>query len=264
MDKATILKVINGISEKLEKFIDSIDKKFDLAGDLFKKLQNQIKDLKSEDLEIFDKIKDLSIRIDEKIYSKIAVDDKIKELNDKIMVMAKANMSQVLSNRIGELDDKIKELEQKANRTGQFHLDAINEKFAELNKKISTINHKIVKYGLNADKLEKQININKDNCVSNNDYKKLWEENTDDYNFLACKRLEDYTKGIKNSESIDNLESKYYKLRSELDSIYKVLEMDALDIQDLYNKIDKHPKNKEELNQETLEILIKEQDENAK
>ena len=35
---------------------------------------------------------------------------------------------------------------------------------------------------------------------------------------------------------------KYYKLRSELDSIYKVLEMDALDIQDLYNKLERHPK----------------------
>ena len=80
MDNKTMQKVINGISEKLEKFIDSIDKKFDLAGDLFKKLQNQIKDLKSEDLEIFDIIKDLSIRIDDKIYSKIAVDGKIEVL----------------------------------------------------------------------------------------------------------------------------------------------------------------------------------------
>ena len=186
--------------------------------------------------------------------------------------------------------DKIKELEQKINRTGQFHLDAINEKFA---------------------KLEKNAN-----------YKKLWQENTKDYNELARKRLDDYTKGVENSkkidvlekkidnmlmleqdidrkifarmDSIDNkidsihedidvvaedgkedinevnfritrleensnkkaldiafkesaedynaLESKYYKLRSELDSIYKVLEMDALDIQDLYNKLENHPK----------------------
>ena len=169
-------------------------------------------------------------------------------------------------------EDKLQELEQKANRTGQFHLDSINEKFA---------------------KLEKKINDNKDNCVSNNDYKKLWEENTKDYNVLARKRLDDYTKGIKNSEKIealedrvefnindrittlekkadnmlmleqdinrkifarmdsidsrigehyDILESKYYKLRSELDAVYKVLELDALDIQDLYNKLEHHPK----------------------
>ena len=160
-------------------------------------------------------------------------------------------------------EDKLQELEQKANRTGQFHLDAINEKFAELDKKIN----------------------------DNNDYKKLWKENTKDYNDLARNRLDDYTKGIKNSEKIDeletsiknsdilfsdavrkifarfdsieqdipdinqetdetralkvycdDLESKYYKLRSELDSIYKVLEMDALDIQDLYNKLENHPK----------------------
>ena len=190
-------------------------------------------------------------------------------------------------------EDKLQELEQKANRTGQFHLDSINEKFA---------------------KLEKKINDNKDNCVSNNDYKKLWEENTKDYNVLARKRLDDYTKGIKNSEKIealedrvefnindrittlekkadnmlmleqdinrkifarmdsidsrigehyDILESKYYKLRSELDAVYKVLELDALDIQDLYNKLENHPNKKNALEQD-FEELVKEGDKNAK
>ena len=43
-------------------------------------------------------------------------------------------------------------------------------------------------------------------------------------------------------EDYDILEGKYHQLRSELDSIYKVLEMDALDIQDLYNKLETHPK----------------------
>ena len=226
--KKTMQTIINGISEKLERFIDSIDKKFDLAGDLFKKLQNQVKALHAKNQKRADAIK--------------------------------------------TLDDKIKELEQKANRTGQFHLDAVNEKF---------------------DKLDKKINDNKDNCVSYNDYKKLWEENTHDYNVLARKRLDDYTKGVENAKKIevlekkvdnmlmleqdidrkvfarmdsieqnipdinqetdetralkeycDNLEGKYYTLRSELDSIYKVLEMDALDIQDLYNKLENHPKKK--------------------
>ena len=181
------------------------------------------------------------------------------------------------------IDEDIKELEQKINRTGQFHLDAINEKF---------------------DKLDKKININKDNCESNNNYKKLWEENTHDYNVLARKRLDDYTKGIKNSEKIeeledsikntdilygdavrkifarmdyieqnipdidqptdqtkalkedyDILEGKYHQLRSELDSIYKVLEMDALDIQDLYNKLENHPKKE---NDEDYKKIMKE------
>ena len=31
----------------------------------------------------------------------------VANLNDKVNAMAKANMSQVLSNRIGELDDKL-------------------------------------------------------------------------------------------------------------------------------------------------------------
>ena len=37
--------------------------------------------------------------------------------------------------KIEKLDNKIKELEQKANRTGQFHLEAINEKLAKLEDK---------------------------------------------------------------------------------------------------------------------------------
>ena len=37
-------------------------------------------------------------------------------------------------------------------------------------------------------------------------------------------------------DKIEELESKYYKLRSELDGVYKVLEMDALDIQALQDK----------------------------
>jgi hypothetical protein len=179
------------------------------------------------------------------------------------------------------IDSKIKELEQKANRTGQFHLDSINNKMALLEKKLN----------------------------DSNDYKKLWEENTHDYNVLARKRLDDYSKINVLEKKVDNmlmleqdidrkifakmdtisedidvvaeeakedirevnfritrleqsipdinqptdqtealkedydiLEVKYHQLRSELDSIYKVLEMDALDIQDLYNKLENHPK----------------------
>tara|TARA_R110002020_G_scaffold391551_2_gene601955 strand:+ start:66 stop:596 length:531 start_codon:yes stop_codon:yes gene_type:complete len=164
---------------------------------------------------------------------------------------------------IKELKKQVIELEQKINRTGQYYLDAVNEQLAELDKK---------------------ININKDNCVSNNEYKKLWEENTKDYNDLARKRLDDYSKinvlekkvddniilltdavrkGFVRMDSTDNninkiygllksgniafkedydiLEGKYHQLRSELDSIYKVLEMDALDIQDLYEQLENHP-----------------------
>ena len=37
---------------------------------------------------------------------------------------------------------------------------------------------------------------------------------------------------------VDSLEAKNYKLRSELDGIYKVLEMDACDIQKLQDKME--------------------------
>ena len=50
----------------------------------------------------------------------------------------------------------------------------------------------------------------------------------------------DQTRALK--EDYDRLEGKYHQLRSELDAVYKVLEMDALDIQDLYNKLENHPK----------------------
>ena len=79
MDNKTMQKVINGISEKLEKFIDSIDKKFDLAGDLFKKSQNQIKGQEDKIEELDDKISSLKmINIQE-------LDDKIEELDKRII-----------------------------------------------------------------------------------------------------------------------------------------------------------------------------------
>jgi len=40
-----------------------------------------------------------------------------------------------MAEKIEALETNIKELEQKANRTGQFHLDAINEKFDVLESK---------------------------------------------------------------------------------------------------------------------------------
>ena len=46
---------INGISQKLEKFIDHADTKFDLAGEMFDKLQKQIKELEATQVK-FNKI----------------------------------------------------------------------------------------------------------------------------------------------------------------------------------------------------------------
>ena len=81
--------------------------------------------------------------------------------------------------KIEKLDKKIKELEQKANRTGQFHLDAINDKFAKEDKKINKL-----------------------------------------YDLLK-------------SATFD------YELRKELNGIYKVMEMNADDIQELQDKLNK-------------------------
>ena len=63
-------------------------------------------------------------------------------------------------------------------------------------------------------------------------YKELWQENTKNYNELARKRLDDYCK-------IEKLDKKIDEQRKELNGIYKVLEMDADDIQELQNKLNK-------------------------
>ena len=45
------------------------------------------------------------------------------------------------------------------------------------------------------------------------------------------------TETIKLNDKYDALEAKYYSLRSELDGVYKVLEMDALDIKNLQDEL---------------------------
>ena len=283
--KKTINAVINGISEKLEKFISHADNKFDLAGDMFNKLQNQIKALNAKN-------------------QKRA--DAIKTLDDRVSAV-KALLAE-------DYDNKIKELEQKANRTGQFHLDAVNEKFAgvtddlgyEANQRTKVHNRlckvekkieELEKYPLKASNvISKKLNDKIDEKIDNNarllqdatrkifvnidaineDIDEVAEEAKEDINevnFRITKlernipnidsiheRIDDCEQDINNvelnipdinqptdqtkalKEDYDILEGKYWQLRSELNSIYKVLEMDALDIQDLYNKLETHPK----------------------
>ena len=47
-----------------------------------------------------------------------------------------------------------------------------------------------------------------------------------------------HKKNNKLNNKIDDLEAKNYQLKSELDGLYKVLEMDACDIQELQNKME--------------------------
>ena len=273
-----------GINEKLERFIDHADTKFDLAGEMFDRLQKQI-----------------------------------KELEATLFKAVRRN-----TELINELDDKTKELEQKANRTGQFHLDAINEQFADINKAVNsdigvldekinkldnkisalnaknqkradaikTLDDKIDKLEHNYKKLEGNIgavttahnmgvelakedsayNHNKiaqldnridelEGSIKNTDIlfgdatRKIFvnidsiHERIDDceqdinnveLNIPDINQPTDQTKALK--EDYDILEGKYHQLRSELDCVYKVLEMDALDIQDLYEQLENHPK----------------------
>ena len=191
------------------------------------------------------------------------------------------------------IDSKIKELEQKANRTGQFHLDAINEKLdklehnykklegnigalttahnmgVELAKEDNVYNHNKInkldnkidekvdnsnrllqdatrKIFTNIDNIDERINdIISERVINHEVYDEINHEQN--AKIISLERsIPDIdqptaqTKALK--EDYDILEGKYWQLRSELNSIYKVLEMDALDIQDLYNKLETHPK----------------------
>ena len=170
------------------------------------------------------------------------------------------------------IDNKIKELEQKANRTGQFHLDAINEKInkaVELAKEDSAYNHNKInkldnkidekvdnsnrllqdatrKIFTNIDNIDERINdIISERVINHEVYDEINHEQN--AKIISLERsIPDIdqptaqTKALK--EDYDILEGKYWQLRSELDSIYKVLEMDALDIQALYEKLENHPK----------------------
>ena len=77
------------------------------------------------------------------------------------------------------------------------------------------------------------------------DYKELYEENIEHYNGLQKERLESYMLIDRLKKDIDllfddveGLNAKNCELRRELDGVYKVLEMDACDIQKLQDKME--------------------------
>ena len=174
--------------------------------------------------------------------------DRIKELETTLFKAVRRN-----TELINELDDKIKELEQKANRTGQFHLDAVNEKINKLEHNYKKLEGNIGavttahNMGVELAKEDSAYNHNKiaqldnkiDEKVDNN--ARLLQDATRKI-FVNIDHINEDFDLVK--EDYDILEGKYHQLRSELDCVYKVLEMDALDIQDLYNKLENHPKKK--------------------
>ena len=183
--------------------------------------------------------------------------DKIKDLEDKIKELDKRiikvnDRTSLLTNDSGDyildINNKIKELEQKANRTGQFHLDAVNEKInkaVELAKEDSAYNHN--KIGQLDNKIDEKVD---NNARLLQDATRKIFVNIDTINDSVDSNKNDINKiygllksgNIAFKEDYDILEGKYHQLRSELDCVYKVLEMDALDIQDLYEQLENHPK----------------------
>ena len=188
----------------------------------------------------------------------------------------KKETSDIIGIVTDRIDEDIKELEQKINRTGQFHLDAVNEKINKLEH-----NYKKLEGNIGAVTTAHNMGVElakEDSAYNHNKINRLQDEiesTTDTYGDLIdnnARLLQDATRKIfvnidTINDSVDNnkndinkiygllksgniafkedydiLEVKYHQLRSELDSIYKVLEMDALDIQDLYEKLENHPK----------------------
>ena len=68
-----------------------------------------------------------------------------------------------------------------------------------------------------------------------NEMQKISKDKIDDL-FKYCQDNKD--KIIDLNDKTDDLEAKNYQLRSELDGIYKVLEMDACDIQKIQDKME--------------------------
>ena len=142
--------------------------------------------------------------------------------------MDKKTTQRVINNmgeKIEALETNIKELEQKANRTGQFHLDAINEKFnyfdklerlghdawLEDNKKIEALEEKI-------NKLEK---INLLNAERNTKYMEHFEKMADIMEMceIADKRID------KISEMADNINERCNVLTNFDEKILNCLEI---------------------------------------
>ena len=181
----------------------------------------------------------------------------------------KKETSDIIGIVTDRIDEDIKELEQKINRTGQFHLDAVNEKINKLEHNYKKLEGNIGavttahNMGVELAKEDSAYNHNKivqldnkiDEKVDNN--ARLLQDATRKI-FLNIDTINDSVDNNKNDinkiygllksgniafkEDYDILEGKYHQLRSELDCVYKVLEMDALDIQDLYEQLENHPK----------------------
>ena len=159
---------IKELNKKLERFIERADTKFDLAGEMFNKLQKQIKELEQKAKYDYKKLE-----------GNIGA---VTTAHNMGVELAKED-SAYNHNKIAQLDNKIDE---KVDNNARLLQDATRKIF------------------LNIDHINEDFDLVK----------------------------EDY----------DILEGKYHQLRSELDCVYKVLEMDALDIQDLYEQLENHPK----------------------
>mgnify|MGYP003108861396 CR=1 FL=1 len=177
---------IKELNKKLERFIERADTKFDLAGEMFNKLQKQIKELEQKAKYDYKKLE-----------GNIGA---VTTAHNMGVELAKED-SAYNHNKIAQLDNKIDE---KVDDNARLLQDATRKIF------------------VNIDTINDSVDSNK------NDINKI-------YGLLK-------SGNISFKEDYDILESKYHQLRSELDCVYKVLEMDALDIQDLYEQLENHPK----------------------
>ena len=112
--------------------------------------------------------------------------EKIEALHKSVVIMKE--MQEITKNKCDVLETSIKELEQKANRTGQFHLDAINEKFNKLEKQINNI-FELLKSG-NIAFIKDIPDINQETDITN-----------------------------KLNDRCDDLEAKNFQIKSDLDKL---------------------------------------------
>tara|TARA_R110000824_G_scaffold19117_2_gene74571 strand:- start:184 stop:840 length:657 start_codon:yes stop_codon:yes gene_type:complete len=203
MDIKTIQKVINGQEDKLQELEKKIND------------NNDYKKLWEENTTHYNDL--ARMRLNDTIEAK-----KIEALEDRVEF------------NINERITKLEELETSIKNSDILFSDAVRKIFARMDSTDENINRLDDRHsaliGSNYDKIN-DCNAKIDNVLS-----------AEQTNYSHINGINDRLEDRVLIDDYDRLEAKYYTLRSELDSIYKVLEMDALDIQDLYNKLENHPK----------------------
>ena len=226
-------KIINDLHKKNNKLnnkIDDLEEKINKCFNKFDKIDNRLDDLEdktSNHFKYFDKLERLSHD------SWFADNQKIKDLEN--------NFSKLFA-MVDGLETKVRII-----LKGIDDLETFQKTAEEV---MSKLNNKIKYFGL----MEAETMEIESSFMGRLDSLELWKSKLNDMDKILLNRIEYVEREIESVEreipdinqdtdftdrlnvKYDDLEAKNYQLKSELDGIYKVLEMDACDIQKLQDE----------------------------